>query len=263
MKPLALVTNDDGIESYFLKVLVEALSEHFRIAVAAPASEQSWIGRALSRRGELTARHDEDRFTCTKDAWAISGTPSDCVNIALGNLLQEKPSIVCSGINIGYNTTEVLILSSGTVAGAIEAATWGLPAIAFSQCVPNELFEKLTENNGQIDDPFSQTLIHSARHAARLSKATLESPEAAGRVVNVNFPHETHGNSETRETVPAKLELGSLFKETSPGKFHFHFNHGATAYPEPDDDRSTLAAGHISRSVLDFSRIGRHSNTDR
>lgn len=258
MKPLALVTNDDGIESAFLEVLVHALTKHFRVAVTAPASEQSWIGRALTRKGELTARHDKDRFKGVSEAWAISGTPSDCVNIGLGNLIEETPAIVCSGINIGYNTTETLIMSSGTIAGAIEGASWGIPAIAFSQCIPNDLFEHVQENNGKIDHPFAEVLHHSASHAAEIAKSTLENPEKPGRVINVNFPSKVSPETNIRETFPAKLELGSLFAEKRPGVFTFQFNHGKTPDPHPDDDRSVLLlGGEISRSVLDFSRIGR------
>ena len=257
MKPLALVTNDDGIESAFLEVLVNALTAHFRVAVAAPASEQSWIGRALTRKGELTVRHDKDRFEGAPEAWAISGTPSDCVNIGLGNLLQETPVIVCSGINIGYNTTETLILSSGTIAGAIEGASWAIPAIAFSQCVPNDLFELVQNNHGKIDHHFAKVLHHSAAHAAEIAKSTLENPEKPGRVINVNFPADVSPETRIHKTFPAKLELGSLFTEKRPGVFTFQFNHGKAPDPHPDDDRSALAGGKISRSVLDFSRIGR------
>ena len=79
-----LITNDDGIESKFLHAIASALESRFRISVAAPKLEQSWIGRAVSRRGEVTV----DRFSGLPwDAWSIGGTPTDCVNIALGNLL--------------------------------------------------------------------------------------------------------------------------------------------------------------------------------
>ena len=134
MKPHALVTNDDGIESAFLHRLVEALLPHFRVSVAAPVLEQSWTGRSMTRHGELEAIHSSSHFPDSVEAWAISGTPTDCVNIALGNLLPKKPDIVLSGINIGFNTTESLVLSSGTVAGAIEGVLWDLPAMAFSKC---------------------------------------------------------------------------------------------------------------------------------
>ena len=105
-RPHALVTNDDGIESAFLHRLVEALLPDFEVSVAAPAFEQSWIGRAISRHSEIEVIPGLAYFSKDVQAWAISGTPTDCVNIALGNLLTKKPDIVLSGINIGFNTTE-------------------------------------------------------------------------------------------------------------------------------------------------------------
>jgi 5'-nucleotidase len=261
MKPHALVTNDDGIDSAFLKRLVDALLPEFKVSVAAPASEQSWIGRAMTRLGEIEVADRSAEYEGAANAWSISGTPSDCVNIALGNLLQEPPDIVLSGINIGYNTTELLILCSGTIAGAIEGAQWGLPAVAFSKSVPKEIFEEIRLSNGGTQGAFDDSLSVAARHAATIAKQTLAAPPPQGTVVNINFPSRTEADSETRETYPAKIELGSLFEETAPGKYRFAFRHGIEMNSDPQTDRATLAAGHISRSLLDFSRVGQLDRT--
>jgi 5'-nucleotidase len=106
MKPHLLVTNDDGIESAFLHRLVAALLPKFKVSVAAPAFEQSWIGRAISRHQEIEVLCGASHFPAEVTAWAINGTPTDCVNIALGHLLERPADAVVSGINIGYNTTE-------------------------------------------------------------------------------------------------------------------------------------------------------------
>lgn len=255
-KPHALVTNDDGIESAFLHRLVDALLEHFEVSVAAPASEQSWIGRAVSRHNSVEAILRNDIFPATVQAWAISGTPTDCVNIALGNLLPSKPDIVISGINIGFNTTETLILSSGTVAGAIEGAQWGLPAIAYSKCVPNHLFTAISSANGQTEGEFSDSMSHACRHAATLALATVHSPPKPGTVRNINFPENTTPNTAIEETFPAKINLGSLFAQTSPGKFAFRFSAGTEIESSSNSDRAALERGSISHSLLDFSKIG-------
>ena len=258
MKPHALVTNDDGIESAFLHRLVGALLPQFRVSVAAPALEQSWTGRSMTRHGELEAIHSPSHFPDGVEAWSISGTPTDCVNIALGNLLPEKPDIVLSGINIGFNTTESLILSSGTVAGAIEGVLWDLPAMAFSKCVPNHLFEKIREAKGQAEGDFNASLRTAAAHAARMAVETLATPEKhLGTVVNVNFPVETGADTPIIDTFPAKLQLGSLFTESSPGKFTFCYSDGFVTDSDPNTDRAVLESGRISRSLLDFSRIGK------
>jgi len=258
MKPHALVTNDDGIESAFLHHLVEALLPHFRVSVAAPAFEQSWTGRSMTRHGEIEVIRSPSHFPEGVEAWAISGTPTDCVNIALGNLLPEKPDIVLSGINIGYNTCETLILSSGTIAGAIEGVLWDLPAMAFSQQVPKHLFEGIRDSKGQADDDFTVSLQTAARHAAQMAVEALQASEAhLGSVINVNFPIKTTAKTPVIETFPAKLRLGGLFAESSPGKYAFRYADGVVVDPHPDSDRSVLESGRISRSLLNFSRIGK------
>lgn len=256
-KPHALVTNDDGLDSAFLHQLVNALLPNFHVSVAAPAFEQSWIGRAMSRREEVEVIHSPSAFEGTRNAWAIRGTPTDCVNIALGHLLPKKPDIVVSGINIGYNTTETLILSSGTVAGAIEGALWGLPAIAFSQCVPSDLFPEVSRSKGQTTGDFAQSLKTAAERAAAMSEAVMHAPPPEGTILNINFPSETTPKTEIMDTRPAKIKVGSLFQETSPGKFRFSFHPGTMVDAGEDTDRYALDNGYISRSLLDLSKIGR------
>ena len=256
VKAHVLVTNDDSIRSVFLHQLVHALSKHFRVSVAAPATEQSWIGRAISRHSEIKVERNHTFFPDGVDAWSIDGTPTDCINIALGNLLPEAPDIVVSGINVGYNTTETLILSSGTIAGAMEGALWGLPAIAFSQCVPPEIFLKVSRSNGETEGPFSDTLVASAHHAAAITVETLKKPQKEGCVLNINFPANTHADSEIVETFPAKIKLGGLYAEKKPGVFEFKYTEGVMISTEVNSDRMALERGQISRSLLDFSKIG-------
>jgi 5'-nucleotidase len=259
MKPHALVTNDDGIESAFLHELVDALSDEFQISVAAPAFEQSWIGRAISRRKEIEAIHSPSIFAEGVEAWAINGTPTDCVNIALGNLVKHPVDIVLSGINIGYNISETLILSSGTIAGAIEGAFWGLPAVAFSKSVPNHLFEDIRENKGQTKGDFTHSLTSAAQHAARIALETLKNPPRRNNVVNINFPVKTEASTPSEETIPAKLQLGSIYKPNDSGKYVFHFSEGTEIEETENSDHAALARGSISRSLLDFTQIGKRS----
>lgn len=162
-----LVTNDDGIASPFLRELVVALivAGH-AVHVAAPKTEQSWVGAAKSRSRPVHAErldHNQCRagsphpasaapnpasarpafapaFACP--TWSIDGTPSDCVNIALDHLIPRTTSIdaVVSGINVGFNASLGFIIASGTIAGAWEGALHGLPAIAFSQATHRQWF---------------------------------------------------------------------------------------------------------------------------
>jgi 5'-nucleotidase len=255
MKAHALVTNDDGIDSAFLHCLVDALRGDFEISVAAPATEQSWIGRAISRRQEVEVLEHREHFDHAVQAWSISGTPTDCVNIALGHLVQRPVDIVLSGINIGYNTTETLILSSGTVAGAIEGAQWGLPAIAFSKCVPIQLFDAIRTANGQTEGAFAHSLKAAAQKACEFTHEILAQPPEAGKVVNINFPADTRADSPVESTVPAKIRLGSFYEPSTPGKYSFRFSEGIEIDPHSQSDRAALERGSISRSLLDFSQI--------
>ena len=257
MTPHALVTNDDGIKSVFLHRLVEALLPDFKVSVAAPAHEQSWTGRSMTRHGEVEVLRNSTIFPEDVEAWSINGTPTDCVNIALGNLLSEKPDIVLSGINIGYNTTETLILSSGTVAGAIEGTLWDLPSMAFSKHIKKDQFERISESKGLADQDLDSSLSAATEHAARMALETLDDASHLGCVINVNFPCQTSAQSKIINTVPAKLRLGGLFEETASNKFIFRYSDGIEIDVNAKTDRSALSSGHISRSILDFSRIGK------
>lgn len=256
-KPHILVTNDDGIQSQFLHKLVTALAQDFRVTIAAPDDEQSWIGRAVTRRGQVEAFDHSQHFPHTEKAWAISGTPTDCVNIALGNLLPERPDAVLSGINVGFNTTETLILSSGTVAGAIEGAQWQLPAMALSISVPPKIFEQIRDTHGQTTGlEFDSAITAAADHGRKLAHQLLATPPKPGQVLNINFPSNTNQDSPVEDTFPAGLQLGSFYTEVAPNKFRFQYSDGIITDHHPQSDRIALQRGSISRSLLDFSKIG-------
>lgn len=257
-KPIVLVTNDDGYDSHFLHILTETLSSTFKVYVAAPATEQSWIGRAVSRRKAISVTPVIDRFSPHIQAWKIEGTPTDCVNIALGHLLPKEPSLVLSGINVGFNTSEPLILSSGTIAGAIEGSLWGIPSIAFSQSIPSERFEAIAASKGQILGDFLPVVEASAIHAARIAQEILQHPPEHNVVTNINFPSNTHIDSKVEKTFPIKIRLGSLYapEDKSKDSFRFRYGDGEILDNSPMTDRAALRRGSISHSTLDFSRIG-------
>ena len=199
-KPRALLTNDDGISCRFLQVFVEALAEVFDLSVVAPSDEKSWIGKAMSRIGQVAVKPYEG-LNCP--AWSVNGTPADCVNLALGNLLSRKPDIVISGINIGLNTTLPMILSSGTVAGALEGACWGLPALASSLAVPNDLYQELKKNGGRMGGEKEDSLRIAAEVSAKMATDVLDAPQEDFTVHNVNFPLPVRPDTPVERTAPA------------------------------------------------------------
>ncbi len=250
-----LITNDDGIHSYFLKVLVEAFIDvHATVTVAAPAGEKSWIGRAVSRN-ETISVEKSDFHPCP--AWAITGTPTDCVNIALAHLLPEKPDVVVSGINLGFNVGVPFVLSSGTVGGATEGAMWGIPSLALSLQLEASVYEKIRQSVGHaVDDQTLLSLKSAVNHSVRIAQELAGKKTESVQVTNINFPIITRDDTETIETRLAQFRLGSLFHRDEDGKFRFRFSSKDTPLPqEPGSDTAALITGKISRSTLDFGRI--------
>lgn len=131
-RPVFLLTNDDGIEAEGLRSLVEALFPLGRLVIVAPRQEQSGVSQAITVRDPIRVKKWPYRIDAGEvEAWSVTGTPADCVKFALYDLLDQKPTLVVSGINLGPNAA-INVLYSGTVAGAVEATVSGHPAIAVS-----------------------------------------------------------------------------------------------------------------------------------
>ena len=125
-----LVVNDDGIDAKGIHILAEAAKELGEVWVVAPDRQCSAMSQCITVRGELAVRKREFPVEGVH-AYSVSGTPADCVKVALLHILPQKPDIVFSGINFGYNAGQD-ILYSGTVGAAVEALSNGIPASAFS-----------------------------------------------------------------------------------------------------------------------------------
>src|SRR5437016_12876005 len=120
-----LVTNDDGYRSEGLMALADRLARLGEVTIVAPVEEASAIGHALTLRHPLRLERIADRL------FAVDGTPTDCVNVAVAQVLKGLPDLVVSGINKGWNLGDD-VTYSGTVAGALEAALLGTAALAVS-----------------------------------------------------------------------------------------------------------------------------------
>ncbi|MFY8150227.1 MAG: 5'/3'-nucleotidase SurE [Prochlorococcaceae cyanobacterium] len=133
MAPLRiLISNDDGVFAEGIRTLAAAAaSRGHRVTVVCPDQERSATGHGLTLQTPIRAERADELFADGIHAWACSGTPSDCVKLALFRLLEEWPDLVLSGINHGPNLgTDVLY--SGTVSAAMEGTIEGLPALAVS-----------------------------------------------------------------------------------------------------------------------------------
>ncbi|MDE3156604.1 MAG: 5'/3'-nucleotidase SurE, partial [Acidobacteriota bacterium] len=124
-----LVTNDDGVLSEGLRALADALRPLGTVTVVAPIVEASAIGHALTLRRPLRLERHGDGI------YSVDGTQTDCVNVGIAQVLKGMPDLVVSGINKGWNLGDD-VTYSGTVAGAMEAALLGIPALAVSLQYP-------------------------------------------------------------------------------------------------------------------------------
>ena len=127
-----LLSNDDGVFAEGIQALAaEAVKRGHRVTVVCPDQERSATGHGLTLQTPIRAERADELFVEGVQAWACSGTPADCVKLALFRLLEEPPDLVLSGINHGPNLgTDVLY--SGTVSAAMEGTIEGLPAMAIS-----------------------------------------------------------------------------------------------------------------------------------
>ena len=163
--PRILVTNDDGVHSEGIKVLADALRRLGDVTVVAPIQEASAIGHALTLRRPL--RID----TVGPAVFAVDGTPTDCVNLAITHVLKAKPDLIVSGINKGWNLGDD-VTYSGTVSGALEGALLEIPSIAIStQRVKDEC-----------------EFAPSAAAAATVAQAVLERGLPKFTLLNINVP---------------------------------------------------------------------------
>ncbi len=166
-KPFILITNDDGIYAEGLKYLCQALKEHATLRIVAPTKERSGSGLGVTVRDPLfvnTVNWEDQK------AWKVSGTPADCVRMALSVLLEKKPDLIVSGINPGANQGQVL-LYSGTIGCVIEGALRGIPGVAFS-----------------CDDMVNTDFTIAEKFIWPIVQHILEHPLPAGSFLNVNFP---------------------------------------------------------------------------
>jgi len=130
-QPVILVTNDDGIFAPGITFLAKVASKFGRIIVVAPDKPQSGMGHAITINSTL--RIQKTNYHNAEMEYACSGTPVDCVKMAVNNILKKRPDLVVSGVNHGSNSS-INVIYSGTMSAAIEGALEGTPSIGFSLC---------------------------------------------------------------------------------------------------------------------------------
>ncbi|MBL4653150.1 MAG: 5'/3'-nucleotidase SurE [Flavobacteriales bacterium] len=168
-KPLILVTNDDGITSPGIKALVEVAQEFGEVVVVAPDKAQSGMGHAITL--EDTLRKKSVNLFGDIEAYSCTGTPVDCVKLAVNVFLDRNPDLIISGINHGSNAS-VNVIYSGTMSAAVEGAMEHIPSIGFSL----------------LDHSIDANFETSKKYVAIVIKSTLDNGLPEGVCLNVNFP---------------------------------------------------------------------------
>ena len=228
--PRILVSNDDGINAVGIKTLERiARTVSDDVWVVAPETNQSGAAHSLTLSRPLRVRRLGERH------FAVDGTPTDCVLIALQRIIEDKPvDLVLSGINHGANLGED-VTYSGTVAAAMEATLFKVPAVAFSQVCESRQHIKWA------------TAEH---YAPRVIERLLTTPWPEDVLVNVNFPDLVAGEvAGIQVTTQGKRKIGDTLLERVDPRGEPYLWIGAlreSAEPGEGTDLAAIASGFVS-----------------
>jgi len=233
-----LVTNDDGIQSPGLHALVRALRGWGEVWVIAPDREQSAVGHAITLSEPI--RLFPWTIEGANHTFAISGTPADCVKLALTELMPARPDLVLSGVNRGENTG-ISVIYSGTVSAATEGTINGIPSIAIS-----------------LGSFVSTRFEAAALVGRRIAEVVAERGLPAETLLNVNVPDlpldEIKGIRVTRQGRTRFQE--TFMKRADPrGKVYYWMDGAKLPLEETDTDGTALHEGYVTVTPirLDFT----------
>lgn len=243
-KPLILVTNDDGIAAPGIRALIDVMKTLGDVVVVAPDSPQSGMGHAITLDSTLhldkmrTENGEPEEYSC-------SGTPADCIKIAVNEILDRKPDLCVSGINHGSNSS-INVIYSGTMSAAIEAGIEGIPAIGFSNM----------NYNWDINFEASKLYVKT------IAKNVLEHGLTDGVVLNVNIPDlENDAIKGVKICRQAKANWKEVFdkRKTPQGKDYYWLTGTFENYDKGEDtDEWALKNGYVSVVPVQFDLTAHH-----
>jgi 5'-nucleotidase len=241
--PHILITNDDGYQSPGLLALATSLARVGRVTVFAP--DHNWSAAGHTKTMHKPLRVTESALPDGTPLFVTSGTPSDCVGLALLGILAERPDLVVSGINHGANLGHD-VTYSGTLAAAMEAAVFGVPAIAASH---------------DLADGFGPDLEFAAETTAMVAGNVLAHGLPDGTLLSINFParrpDEARGIQVTR--LGRRVYRDLLVQRADPRGQPYYWIGGEppTGEPEAGTDIGALAQGFISVTPLNLDMTDR------
>lgn len=239
-RPLILVTNDDGITAPGMRALIAVAEELGDVIVVAPDSPQSGKGHAITVNNTLYINKiSETEYSC-------SGTPVDCVKIAVHEIFKEKPDLCISGINHGSNSS-INVIYSGTMSAAVEAGIEGIPAIGFS----------LADFSWHADFEPTKTCVR------QIIETVLQNKLPEGVVLNVNFPKTENGKFNgikiCRQANARWIERFDK-RQTPYGRDYYWLTGEFINYDKGEDtDEWALNNGYVSVVPVQFDLTAHHA----
>lgn len=247
-RPLILITNDDGVSAPGLRALIAVMAELGDVLVVAPDKPQSGMGHAITTNSTLFL----DKISKESDAiqeYSCSGTPVDCVKLAVNEILKRKPDLCVSGVNHGSNSS-INVIYSGTMSAAVEAGIEGIPAIGFS----------LLDFNWNADFETMKPFIR------KITLEVLQNSLPQGVVLNVNFPKLTTENIKGIKICrQAKaLWVEKFDKRQTPQGRNYYWLAGEFVNQDKgeDTDEWALKNGYISVVPVQFDLTAYHATQE-
>ena len=244
-KPLILVTNDDGITAPGIRALISVMSEIGTVVVVAPDKPQSAMGHAITLNSTLFINKVSLENAIVTE-YSCSGTPVDCVKLAVNEILHQKPDLCVSGINHGSNSS-INVIYSGTMSAAVEAGIEGIPAIGFS----------LLDYDWNADFDAVKPSIR------KITLEVLEKGMPENVVFNVNFPklkeNEIKGIKICRQAKAIWME--KFDKRITPQGKDYYWLTGEFVNQDKgeDTDEWALENGYISVVPVQFDLTAHHT----
>ena len=231
-RPLILVTNDDGINAPGIRTLISVVKNIGDVIVVAPDSPQSGMGHAITINSTLHSSRITPKNSEIIE-YSCSGTPADCVKLAINELMPRKPDLCVSGINHGSNSS-INVIYSGTMSAAVEGAIGGIPSIGFS----------LLDYSHEADFRASKIVIK------KIVKKVLKEGLQKGTCLNVNIPKcsysEINGYKICRQANARWLEDFRKRKD-STGKTYYSLSGNFQNFDDcKDTDEWALANRYVS-----------------
>ncbi|MGB3344020.1 MAG: 5'/3'-nucleotidase SurE [Aequorivita sp.] len=238
-RPLILVTNDDGINAPGIRALIEVMNDLGEVYVVAPDAPQSGMGHAITVNDAIYCNHIKLANDEMQKEYSCSGTPVDCVKLAVNEIIKRKPDLCVSGINHGSNSS-INVIYSGTMSAAVEAGTMGIPAIGFSL----------------LDFSLEADFNPAKKFVKKIAQQTLINGLPKGVVLNVNIPklnlREIKGIKICRQ---AKAYWQEKFdKRTNPTGRDYYWLTGEFVNEDEgeDTDEWALENGYVSIVPVQF-----------